>query len=465
MSYTRQYELVGLNGACTFRVRVVDNDSGDTVWSDTQPLDIARYRIDLAKRLHHFGQDPVDDIEREMLAKVQSTLEDAATTQSSWKLTSLSSEELLARKNKPQWLAKKIAVEGQPWVIGGSRKVLKTSLLVDAAISLASGKLFLDTFEVPRDTFEVPQVRRVLFMSAESGEWTIRETAARIALSKGVALSTLPIRWSFQVPQLSRADHLDALREHIVENGSQVAILDPLYLALLAGNTDLNAGSMFDIGPLLMNVAKICLDAKCTPAVCHHNTKASARTYEPPELEDLAWAGIAEFARQWLLIARREPYDQGSGIHRLWLNVGGSAGFGGLHAVDIDEGVIDDQFDGRKWDVTVKAGTQARAESHEKAAEKKSQSKESARKGTDEADKRRLLDVLNNYPDGCTVTVASGAARMGQHRCEYIADVLVQDNQVAFCEIMIKCGKGKRSVVGIRRVHPATPSDTQRHID
>ena len=45
-------------------------------------------------------------------------------------------------------------------------------------------------------------------------------------------------------------------------------------------------------------------------------------------------SGIGEWARQWLLLQRRCPY-QSDGNHELWMRCGGSAGHAGLYAVDI----------------------------------------------------------------------------------------------------------------------------------
>ena len=50
---------------------------------------------------------------------------------------------------KPDWLIPNILINRQPAVIGGRPKTLKTSIALDMAISLASGKPFLDTFAVP----------------------------------------------------------------------------------------------------------------------------------------------------------------------------------------------------------------------------------------------------------------------------------------------------------------------------
>ncbi len=77
-----------------------------------------------------------------------------------------------------------VLVAGQPCIVAGGKKSLKTSLLLDMAISLAAGVLFLGKFTVERRA-------RVLFMSGESGLPTIKETAQRIADAKGLNLSEI----------------------------------------------------------------------------------------------------------------------------------------------------------------------------------------------------------------------------------------------------------------------------------
>jgi replicative DNA helicase len=129
---------------------------------------------------------------------------------------------------------------------------------------------------------------------------------------------------------------------------------------LLSGTTDVSAANLYQMGPLLRRVADVCLQSGATPILVHHFNRAGAMSTDPPSLENLAFAGIGEFARQWLLINRRQKFEPGSGIHNLWLAVGGSAGQSALFAVDVDEGQMAGDLTGRQWRVVVNSPEDAR---------------------------------------------------------------------------------------------------------
>lgn len=333
---------------------------------------------------------------------------------------------------RSRFLVKRVLVEGQPAILGGAQKTLKTSLAVDLAISLGSGMPFLGQFEIP-------EIVRVGVISGESGSFTLQETARRIAESKSVLLSECSVWWGFKLPQLGLTSHLAGLKEAIREYGLKVCIIDPAYLCLLRGDDGraVNFANLFEVGAVLLRVAESFLECDCTPIILHHETKGAqnfrkqAGNFAPPELIDLSMSGFAEFARQWLLIGRREAYEHGSGLHRLWLNIGGSAGHGGLWSVDVNEGKLDDDFSGRIWEVTIGTADDAR-QSKAEASETRLTERERKR---DEQHRARLLEAYRKYPAGETakqLRLASKLNPAGFDRANYL---LIEEGIVEECEI------------------------------
>lgn len=276
----------------------------------------------------------------------------------------ISARDFAAKDYRPNWLVNRILVAGQPAICGGRSKAMKTSNLVDLAVSIGTGTPFLGKFETSRQT--------VAILSGESGAFTIQETANRVARARGVNLADADVFFGFHLPQIARLSDVDATLAMLEETTAKVLIIDPAYLCVLGGDTSgRQATNVFDMGPLLLRLSELGEKTGSTIVMCHHCRKSPGDgrdKYDPPDLEELSMAGFAEWARQWVLIGRREAFEAGTGLHKLWLNVGGSAGFSGTWSVDIDEGILDDDFGGRKWDVTV--GT------IEDAKEEKEQSRE-----------------------------------------------------------------------------------------
>lgn len=284
-----------------------------------------------------------------------------------------------------RYLIEDVMVEKQPLVVGGGHKTLKTTLFCDAAISLASGTDFLGAFPTKK--------ARVVFMSAESGLGTLQNSARRIAESKGLCLGDLGdnLIFSDQLPKIGDIRHHLAVEKLIRDNGTEVLAFDPLYLSLLT--TD--AGNLFVQGQLLREISDICQAGGVTFVALHHNKKNLVNPYAPPELADLSWSGAAEFARQWLLLSRRERYVPGSGRHLLWFSCGGSAGHSGEWCLDIDEG----QAGNRIWDVRLSTAASAvqEAKTHRETIRMEAKCKQHSAKV--QLIETKIVEALQASPD------------------------------------------------------------------
>ena len=359
---------------------------------------------------------------------------------------------------RPEWLVRNVLVARQPAILGGPSKVLKTSVVIDLALSLASGTPFLGRFAVEAR-------RRTALLSGESGPYALQETARRIRTAKGLPPEGQGdlVLWQFVLPQLANGTQLELLEAGLMESAVEVVIVDPAYLCLLSG-TAVAAENFFQVGPLLLRIAETCERIGCTLILLHHSRKGAGRENEPIELTDLSFAGFAEFARQWILISRREKFQLGSGVHRLWLSTGGSVGHCGQWGLDVDEGQLAEDFTGRRWDVKVLTIEEA----IQSAGTDRLAAKSEATRRRDAEDESAFLTALDSLleADKCTAVLyvrVRDLAGIPRARVSRSFESLIASRVVERVTIKIKAGQGaEREAVGVQRCHRVAENQSEQ---
>ena len=340
--------------------------------------------------------------------------------------------ELMTKNISVEYLIRRILAEGQPLLLAGPVKSMKTSIMLDLCLSLATGTPFLDFFEVERKIM-------VGVFSGESGMPTIGETLRRIARRRRIDpndVDTLIL--SDHVPRLSNTSHLDAISGLIIKHDLKLVAIDPAYLAL----DGTEASNLMIVGQQLRAISDLCQDHGVVLLLCHHTKKGSGNDFQPLQLTDAAWAGFAEHCRQWILINHRERYDHATAIHHLWMSVGGSSGHGGLYAVDIDQH-RNDRTGNRRWHVTVATPDEAKLASVDRRAEKQLQ--EDSKKII-----QAMIDLEEERPDGNSITGISKKTNLKTDRLKKALEVLAEKGNVEECQII--CSNHKKLISGYKLV-------------
>jgi len=342
----------------------------------------------------------------------------------------MSVAQLVAAKFELRYIVKGVLAAGQPCLVFGPQKVLKTSVLLELAVALALGRHFLGHFKVEEST-------RVAVMSGESGLPVIRETLLRIVSAAGYTADHLGnLIVTDQLPKFGQADHAEAMRRFILDNELQVVIIDPAFMAMAGAAQD--AGNLFAQGELLRSMNEVFAELGATLILCHHAKKGNSGSdaYAPPELTNVAWSGFCEWARQWIMLGRRERYEPGTGIHRLWLSVGGSAGHSGSWALDIDEGPYVDATAPRKWNVELTRPEDAR----QAVDDRREQARETKAREQAERDKEKVVRAMAQlerlHPEGNSPSVIRDRSYLKGLRFTAALEAVVEEGHAIPVEVL-----------------------------
>jgi AAA domain len=327
-----------------------------------------------------------------------------------------------------RYLIPGLLAAGQPGGLFGAFKTLKTSIAADLMISLASGTPFLGRFPVS-------EPGRVLFLSGESGLAALQSIARRICAERGLSLEKLDnFLLSPDLPKLDCPDDVAALEQLVEEQKPVCVVIDPAYLAMASDKSR----NLFAMGSLLRPLAELCESTGCTILVVHH-CKRSSRAGEPATLEDIAWSGFAEFSAQWLLLARRRPFDPATGHHELWLTAGSRVGNNGLWEVDVDEGTPK-SADGRIWKTAVRSVSSLERLTDERWVAASQDRNLRRRALSFEGQCQRTLELLAAYPDeGRTARSLRDALGLSGDRMSRVLDSLIEKKQIVKIEDRFDC--------------------------
>lgn len=175
------------------------------------------------------------------------------------------------KMEQPTWLVEGIWQKGTYGMIAGEPKTYKSVQATDLALSVASGRPFLNYFPVKT-------VGNVLYVQEENGESTVQDRVNKIASSKGLLVDgslppSVPIYFSNNYGvNLTDNDSRTLLEKTIQQINPVLLVLDPLYMML--GDADENSAK--EVGSVLRWLTYIRNQYGCTIVVCHHYNKSSS---------------------------------------------------------------------------------------------------------------------------------------------------------------------------------------------
>ncbi|UOL48414.1 DNA recombinase [Pseudomonas phage Almagne] len=186
-------------------------------------------------------------------------------------------EVMSSLQTTPGWLIPGFWMKQSHGIVAGEPKSMKTTLFMDAMISIATGSPFLGKYPVE-------ETGNVLYVQNENAEWIMKDRFEKMLMNKGligkvsnIKGSNLRIKFQPDVPlymvnqqgfTLTDPDQQDWLEETIQELKPIHIVLDPLYLMF-----DGDIASAQELFPILQWLLYLKNEYKCGITLIHHWNK------------------------------------------------------------------------------------------------------------------------------------------------------------------------------------------------
>jgi hypothetical protein len=193
----------------------------------------------------------------------------------------------VAAAGEPRWLIQGLWPADAYGVLAAQEKAGKTWAALDLAVSVATGRPWLDHFPCPSPG-------PVLVFLGEGGERATVRRIQAIAAAKGVDPDQLAdqLRLCFRVPRLATpgaGSELAAIQAELEAHPAALVVLDPLYLAAAGAS----GSNLYDMGAVLQAIQGVCQHAGCALLVVTHWNK----TGDGRGADRISGAGPAAWAR------------------------------------------------------------------------------------------------------------------------------------------------------------------------
>lgn len=165
----------------------------------------------------------------------------------------------------PQYLFDGIIVQGDYGLLSAEDKAGKSFIMMDAALSAASGKPWMDRYATIT-------AGPVIVCVGEGSERKQSRRIYAIGRHKGLSdteIEALPIHLLLGVPQVKDEGHIEELEKAIREIKPVLVIIDPFYLA--AGGVDF--ARLADVGQALQPIQAVCQRYGAALLLSHHWNK------------------------------------------------------------------------------------------------------------------------------------------------------------------------------------------------